>query len=1717
MDRLRLPSVVYYPKPADTMPGLNRFRHSVHTMLNVIRVSDEFGGSTGKMQGVDLSPLTRRAGSCSSIRLSICPSLLSQSQSQRSWIERSFYKRECMKFIPSAKDPRKCGCGRSRDKHFFHRPQSPAEVTNEFWHVGKHSEATATDAYGTIEFQGGPHPTKAQYVRLSHDTRPELVLQLLLKTWQLDLPKLLISVHGGIANFDLQPKLKRVFRKGLLKAAKTTGAWIITGGTNTGVMRHVGESLVDRSVKSSNKVVTIGIAPWGVVDNRDDLIGRDVVRPYHAIAKPKTNNAVLNSNHSYFLLVDNGTVGKYGSEILLRRRLEKYISQQRISTSGADDIYRPYLLRRTTDGQNDQGQAVPVVCVILEGGTNTIRTVLEHVTDSPPVPVVVCDGSGRAADLLAFTHQYTQEDGTMPETLRDQLILTIEKTFQYTREQAEKLFIELMMCCKKKELITVFRMGEGPCQDIDLAILTALLKGQNASAPDQLSLALTWNRVDIARSHIFVYGQEWAEGSLEQAMMDALIHDRVDFVKLLLENGVSMQDFLTIPRLEELYNTKCGPSNTLRYLVRDVKKNMPQDYRYTLTDIGLVVEHLMGGAYRASYCRRKFKTLYNAVMKRSASQVQTSGFFNGHHIANIVPDVPLPVDRVNYHDIFYYPFHDLMVWSVLMKRQGMALFMWQHGEEALSKALIACKLYKAMAREASEDDLEIELYDELKGYAKDFQSLAMDLLEHCYKQDDDVTQQLLTYELKYWSDQTCLSLAVSAVCREFIAHPCCQILLTDMWMGGLRMRKSTSMKVILGILFPPTILTLEFKTKEELQLMPQTVEEHIWELEDSDSSDSEDSVSLRSARSSLPQEVGQQKRENHSNTGSMLDVKTPLRIDDHLNMKFSDSGYFGGLGGLVVTQKKSPLRLGKKIYEFYAAPITKFWLHTLAYVVFMVLFNYVVLVKMQQSPSWQEISVMAYIFTMALEKFREIISSEPTKPAQKLHVYFEDIWNILDTIAIIAFGIGVGVRLNPDTMIHGRVIYCVDIIFWYIRILDIFSVNKYLGPYVMMVGKMIVDMVTFIIILLVVLMSFGVARQALLNPFEEPSWMLVRDIFLMPYFMLYGEVYAPEIDPPCGGLNEVPCHPGRWITPAIMAIYLLVANILLINLLIAVFNNTFHSVNSISRQVWKFQRYHLVLEFEQKPLLPPPLIVISHIVLIIRYIRRKCKGKREFFDNGLKLFLCDEDVEKLHDFEEENVEDLFREKENVHQASNNERIRRTAERVESMSMRIDDMNSRGNTLKLSLQTVDYRLAKLEDILLQTAESLQNIHQFMADQLAPEGSSTGFSRASSEEAGDPCANTGSPMSDIEDLSPHAGELRSQASPSIIHSKKPLRESRLRPFTDYRKIPYLRPPFNRSMTVPTVPEDFTAKYMLNDRVTSYVGYPLGPRRQPQNTKASLFFRRKAKAIGKLKDQVTDDRKAIDHQKVQHTVMSVSQPHHEDFAIQTPSIDQGGAEISLDKESASVQPDDEEDDAKKSDSHIPKTPRSRSFKPPLERVPCEEKRTSVAAPPRISEVEAIDSIASHLFTPIAPILTLRGTEYTSITDEIETNCLATQGTPPGSPTTPRPPRFVTEDIDMLDHEINRRLSIDEERDVVRNERFRLQHAEETEHQQMEHVIRNRMRQISMTESDSMSDLAKIVMSELESDVSPNEVCDITADIENGVDVNSRPLFSIEDSTSC
>lgn len=130
----------------------------------------------------------------------------------------------------------------------------------------------------------------------------------------------------------------------------------------TGVAKHVGDALKEHFSRSSKKICTIGIAPWGVIENRNDLIGRDVscdfiswhslpgliqyatnfwfsllfpfllqiIAPYQTLLNPLSKLNVLNSLHSHFLLVDDGTVGKYGAEVNLRRQLEKHINLQRI-------------------------------------------------------------------------------------------------------------------------------------------------------------------------------------------------------------------------------------------------------------------------------------------------------------------------------------------------------------------------------------------------------------------------------------------------------------------------------------------------------------------------------------------------------------------------------------------------------------------------------------------------------------------------------------------------------------------------------------------------------------------------------------------------------------------------------------------------------------------------------------------------------------------------------------------------------------------------------------------------------------------------------------------------------------------------------------------------------------------------------------------------------------------------------------------------------------------------------------------------------------------------------------------------------------------------------------------------------------------------------------------------------------------------------------------
>ncbi len=145
----------------------------------------------------------------------------------------------------------------------------------------------------------------------------------------------------------------------------------------------------------------------------------------------------------------------------------------------------------------------------------------------------------------------------------------------------------------------------------------------------------------------------------------------------------------------------------------------------------------------------------------------------------------------------------------------------------------------------------------------------------------------------------------------------------------------------------------------------------------------------------------------------------------------------------------------------------------------------------------------------------------------------------------------------------------------FVRILDFFSVHKFFGPFVTMIGRMTRTLTAFVILIMVFLTGFGVARIGLTLPRDGATWHDAKEIFIQPYIMLYGEVPSEEMDPPCGPPPEFDavCPPGRFMYPIAMAVYLLVGNILIMNLLIAVMNNIFADVDAIANNLWMYNRY----------------------------------------------------------------------------------------------------------------------------------------------------------------------------------------------------------------------------------------------------------------------------------------------------------------------------------------------------------------------------------------------------------------------------------------------------------------------------------------------------------------------------------------------------------------
>lgn len=1173
-------------------------------------------------------------------------------KNKKSWIGATFRRRECIKIV---KDSEKttdsvgavCKCGRAKSAHDVKIARE--DTGSDQWTPERCTRQLPTDAYGEIDFLGQGRQTKrVPYVRLSHDTDVQLILKLMLERWDLEIPNLVISVTGGAKSFVLKPRLKEVFRRGLIKAAKSTSAWIITGGTNTGVMKHVGEAVKEQEMTfgSEDKVNVIGIATWGIVDRKDSLIAsKDQNGLYPAMYRmenvQESSGALLDSNHSHFLLVDNGTEGKYGVEIGLRSRFEEAV------------------MKVKTDSRSAAGAiGVPVVLLVLEGGPNTVRTMCELIKKK--IPAVVVEGSGRAADVVAYAYSHTIKKcegnssiNTIDPAYIGKVRAKVEDVFQFKKAEdvsAHYKMIEQLL--EDEKMISIYRLDDETniSQDIDLAILKALLKANSSSPLAQLNLALAWNRIDVAKSEIFTDERHWATVDLADAMLTALLDDKAEFVELFLRNGLSMRDFLSPQILCQLYTGVPSNSVIKPLLQREMtKKNVRE---LTLNIVGEVIEKLMGDSYHSVYLR---DARYLATHRKISAEV----LVRAHSKRGFDP---LP-----------RPYRDVFIWAVLSNRMAMAKVMWINGREQVACALMATRLLKSMAAKSAADDTITDISIELLENADDFEEHAIGVLQECYEENESLSQTLLVKELDSFGHLTALDLAVMAEDQNFISHVSCQVLLTRLWMGAMAMNTQW-WKIIICMFVPFLIFPFIYFVPDEY---------HEREAAARMSQKSLKNRSMRSVREKGVEASVQLKSMETANGN----INTDEEDEEDAGKDYEDVlHYLPELHedqSMEAMMRSKELTVYDRVSSFYSAPFTKFMGNLVSYLMFILLYGYVITMFFPRFDSSQtlgglsvvEVILYFWIFSIIAEEIRQLAAQQPKNFGDKFSVYFSDTWNLVDAFSLLAFVVAAILRFFDSTYEAARIILSLNIIVFIVRSLQIFSVNRQLGPKLVMIRKMLEDLKQFVIILLVFVIAYGIALQAVSFPgpgkFAKSFGEVLRGIVDLPYWQMYGELFLEEISgQKPDEYGEV--HPtARWLSQALLAGYMLFTNILLLNLLIAIFSYTFERVQEDSDKVWKFQRYELIAEYHGRPLFFPPLIFISHILLFVRWIWQLCRCGNPPAGSSMKIVLTDYEKEQVMNWEFQGAEYFVHMKKAEEKNTLENRVITLGDRLNNATVKLD--------------------------------------------------------------------------------------------------------------------------------------------------------------------------------------------------------------------------------------------------------------------------------------------------------------------------------------------------------------------------------------------------------------------------------------------------------------
>lgn len=281
-------------------------------------------------------------------------------------------------------------------------------------------------------------------------------------------------------------------------------------------------------------------------------------------------------------------------------------------------------------------------------------------------------------------------------------------------------------------------------------------------------------------------------------------------------------------------------------------------------------------------------------------------------------------------------------------------------------------------------------------------------------------------------------------------------------------------------------------------------------------------------------------------------------------------------------------------------------------------------------PGPVETCVMFYIISLMWSEIRSLWKDG-------LLEYITDLWNIVDFITNIFYMIWIALRftswfivqreassgMNPwypreswhpfDPMLLSEGAFAAGMIFSFLKLVHIFSVNPHLGPLQISLGRMIIDILKFFFIYSLVLFAFGCGMNQLLWYYadleknkcyhlpnghadfdhEEMAcsiWRRFANLFETSQSLFWASFGLVDLNN--FELTGIKSFTRFWAL-LMFGSYSVINIIVLLNMLIAMMSNSYQIISERSDTEWKFARSGLWMSyFEEGDTIPPPFNII---------------------------------------------------------------------------------------------------------------------------------------------------------------------------------------------------------------------------------------------------------------------------------------------------------------------------------------------------------------------------------------------------------------------------------------------------------------------------------------------------------------------------------------------